>query len=187
MEKIKGWMNEVTDEICYSYMSFIKWNCARVFLGPKSLFVWAAQLAESQRILLPMQEMWVRSLGGEDPPEQEIATHTSILAWEIPRTEDSGRLQPTGLPRVRHNWVPKHTQFVHPENKLYVKDQNLRGSVQNSTQAHALNKEPQPIWSQPRSCGEGARETMRGGPREGLTVSDLALADRTFACSEVTS
>ena len=33
-----------------------------------------------------MQEMWVRSLGGEDPPEQEIATHTSILAWEIPRT-----------------------------------------------------------------------------------------------------
>ena len=40
--------------------------------------------------LLPMQELQVRSLGREDPLEKEIATHPSILAWEIPRTEETG-------------------------------------------------------------------------------------------------
>ena len=42
-------------------------------------------------------EMWVQSLGGEDPLEEVMATHSSILAWIIPRTEEPGRLQPTGL------------------------------------------------------------------------------------------
>ena len=40
-----------------------------------------------------MQEMWVRSLGQEDPLEKEIATHSRILAWRIARTGESGRLQ----------------------------------------------------------------------------------------------
>ena len=40
-----------------------------------------------------MQETWVRSLGQEDPLEKEMATHSSILAWKIPWTEESGRLQ----------------------------------------------------------------------------------------------
>ena len=40
-----------------------------------------------------MQEMWVHSLGGEDPLEKEMATHSSILAWEIPWTEEPGGLQ----------------------------------------------------------------------------------------------
>ena len=39
------------------------------------------------------QETWVQSLGGEDPLEEEMATHSSILAWEIPWTEEPGRLQ----------------------------------------------------------------------------------------------
>ena len=39
-----------------------------------------------------MQETWVQSLGQEDPLEKEMATHSSILAWEIPRTEEPGRL-----------------------------------------------------------------------------------------------
>ena len=43
-----------------------------------------------------MQEMWILSLGQEDPPEKEMATHFSFLAWEIPWTEDPGRLQSTG-------------------------------------------------------------------------------------------
>ena len=42
---------------------------------------------------LPMQEMWVQSLGREDPLEKEMATHSSILAWEISWTEKSGGLQ----------------------------------------------------------------------------------------------
>ena len=43
--------------------------------------------------LPPVQEMWVQSLGCEDPWEKEIATHSSILAWEIPRTDEPGGLQ----------------------------------------------------------------------------------------------
>ena len=50
--------------------------------------------------LLPMQETQVRSLGWEDPLEKEIATHSSILSWRIPWTEELGRLQPTGSQRV---------------------------------------------------------------------------------------
>ena len=43
-----------------------------------------------------MWETWVRSLGQEDPPEKEMATHSSILAWRIPWTEELGGLQSTG-------------------------------------------------------------------------------------------
>ena len=42
------------------------------------------------------QETWVRSLGQENPLEKEMATHSSILAWRIPRTEEPGRLQSIG-------------------------------------------------------------------------------------------
>ena len=55
------------------------------------------------RTHLPMQEtleMQVQSLGGEDPLETEMATHSSILAWRIPWTEEPGGLQPMGLQRV---------------------------------------------------------------------------------------
>ena len=48
------------------------------------------------RIRLPMQEMWVCSLGGEDPLEKEMATCPRILTWRIPWTEEAGGLQSTG-------------------------------------------------------------------------------------------
>ena len=49
-----------------------------------------------------MQETWVRSLGLEDPLEEEMATHSSILAWRIPWIEEPGSLQSMGLQRVKH-------------------------------------------------------------------------------------
>ena len=49
-----------------------------------------------------MQETQVQSLGQEDPPDKEKATHSSILAWEIPRTEEPGGPQSTGSQRVGH-------------------------------------------------------------------------------------
>ena len=49
------------------------------------------------------QESWVLSLGLEDPLEKEMATHSNILAWEIPWTEEPGGLQSAGSQRVRHN------------------------------------------------------------------------------------
>ena len=50
-----------------------------------------------------MQEIWVRSLGQEVPLEEEMATHSSILAWGIPWTEEPGGLQATGLQGVGYN------------------------------------------------------------------------------------
>ena len=50
-----------------------------------------------------MWETQVRSLGQEDPLEKEMATHSSILAWKIPRMEEPGRLQSTGLQRAGHD------------------------------------------------------------------------------------
>ena len=50
-----------------------------------------------------MQETWVQSLGQEDPLEEEVATHSSILAWKIPQSEEPGGLQSMELHKVRHN------------------------------------------------------------------------------------
>ena len=50
-----------------------------------------------------MQEMRVQSLGRKEPLEKEMAAHSSILAWEIPWTEEPGRLQSMGLQRVGHD------------------------------------------------------------------------------------
>ena len=53
-----------------------------------------------------LPEMWethVRSLGWEDPLEKEMATHSSILAWRIPQTEEPGGLWSMGLQRVEHD------------------------------------------------------------------------------------
>ena len=52
-----------------------------------------------------MWEAWVRSLGREDPQEEEMATHSSTLAWRIPWTEEPGGLQSMGSQRVGHDWV----------------------------------------------------------------------------------
>ena len=57
---------------------------------------------------------WVWSLGQEDPLEKGMATHSSILAWRIPWTEEPGGLQSTGSQRVRHDWrdlARTHTRF----------------------------------------------------------------------------
>ena len=62
-----------------------------------------------------MQDTQIQSLGQEDPLEKGIATHSSILAWRIPWTEEPGRIQSMGLQRVRHNWatntVTEHIYF----------------------------------------------------------------------------
>jgi len=51
------------------------------------------------------QETWIQSLGGEDLLVEEMATHSSILAWRIPWTEEPGRIQPMGSQRVGHDCV----------------------------------------------------------------------------------
>ena len=63
----------------------------------------ASLMAQTVKYPPARQETWVQSLGGEDPLEKGIATHSSILAWRIPWTEEPGGLQSMGSPRVRHD------------------------------------------------------------------------------------
>ena len=60
-------------------------------------------VAQMVKHLPKMQGTWVQSLGQEDPLENEMATHSNILAWKIPWTEEPGRLQSMGSLRVRHD------------------------------------------------------------------------------------
>ena len=60
-------------------------------------------MAQMVKNLPAMQETWVQSQGQEDPLEKGMATHSRILAWRIPWTEEPGRLQSMGSQRVRHN------------------------------------------------------------------------------------
>ena len=68
----------------------LSWN-----LGEKKKVImglWASLIAQLVKNLLVLQETWVQFLGLEDPLEKEMATHSSILAWRIPWTEELGRL-----------------------------------------------------------------------------------------------
>ena len=63
----------------------------------------ASLVAQMVKNLPAMRETSVQSLGGEDPLEKEMATHSSTLTWKIPRKEEPGRLQSMGLQRVGHD------------------------------------------------------------------------------------
>ena len=69
-------------------------------------------MAQVVKNLPAMQETQVPSLGEEDPLEKEMATYSSILAWEIPGTKVPGRLQSMGLQRVRHNLATEQQQAM---------------------------------------------------------------------------
>ena len=66
-------------------------------------YSWASLVAQMVKHVPEMGETWVQSLGWEDPLEKGMATHSSILAWKTPQTEEPGGLQSTGSQRVRHD------------------------------------------------------------------------------------
>ena len=79
------------------------------------IIIWVSLMAQRLKRLPAMQETWVRSLDWEDPLEKEMATHSSILAWRIPWTEEPGGLQSTGSQRVGHDWTTSlSSQWYHP-------------------------------------------------------------------------
>ena len=63
----------------------------------------ASLVAQMEKSLPAVWETWVQSLGWEDPLEKEMATHSSILAWRMPWTEEPGGLQSMGSQRVGHD------------------------------------------------------------------------------------
>ena len=73
-------------------------------LSPTLVYFGLSKVAQTLKNPLVMPETQVWSLGQEDPLEKQMATHSSILAWRIPRTEEPARLQSMGSQRVRNDW-----------------------------------------------------------------------------------
>ena len=83
-------------------MSFL---ASPLFTGDKYGYaiLWAFLVAPMEKNPPAMWETWVRSLGWEDPLEEGVATHSSVLAWRIPMDREPGGLQSLGSQRVGHN------------------------------------------------------------------------------------
>ena len=117
-------------------------------------------------LLQEMQETQVRSLGQEDPLEKDMATHSSILAWKIPRTQEPGGLQSMGSQRVGNDLLTEHTAQKHPwmflVNVFIPSDFHLTGDTAN---AAAL---PQgcTLWCLEAAARAAVEPT--GNPYEGL-------------------
>ena len=98
----QNWFNKfLVNELCVSFFS--------------SFFFYLT--IKIMKRLPAVRETRVQSLGWEDPPlEKEMATHSSTLAWKIPRTKEPGRLQSMGLQRVGYDWATSHTlSNIHSE------------------------------------------------------------------------
>ena len=78
----------------------------------------ASLVDQTVKRLPTMWQTLVRSLGREDPLEKEMATHSSTLAWEIPWTEERGRLQSMESQRVRHDFTFTLSRLLHPDVNL---------------------------------------------------------------------
>ena len=94
------------------YSSFIR-NC---LIGSNQDTLPASLVAQTIKDLPVIQGTQVQSLGQEDPLEKGMATHSSILTWRIPWTEESGELQSVELQRVGHNWVTN----THTNTYIYI-------------------------------------------------------------------
>ena len=82
--------------------------------------LWTSLVAQMAKHLSTMQETWVRSLGQKNTLEKEMATHSSILAWRTPRSEDHGGLQSLGSQRIGHDRMTKHT-LIHTHSTFITK------------------------------------------------------------------
>ena len=72
-------------------------------IDPQVMTLWTCLVAQTVKRLPKVWETRVQSLGREEILEKEMATHSSVLAWKIPRTEEPGGLQSMGLQRVGHD------------------------------------------------------------------------------------
>ena len=85
-----------------------------------------------------MQETWVRSLDWEDPLEKEMVTHSSILAWRIPWTEEPGGLQSTGSQRVRHDRATSLSLFTFMGLKQHRKGSTRRNVAEKGQERREI-------------------------------------------------
>ena len=113
-------------------LRFLQWLWGRdmgsssYYAGIDSIFkpvLWwlgTSLVGQTVKNLPAMQETWVRSLAQEDPLGKGMATHSSILAWRIPWTEEPGGLQSMVSQRVGRNWVIKHGMTWRNNDFIYL-------------------------------------------------------------------
>ena len=96
------------------------WEAAVLDLSPQKIclikqFSTSGASLAAQLVKNPpaMRETWVRLLGWEDPLEEGMETHCSVLAWRIPWTDEPGGLRSTGWQRVRHDWATKPPPYIY--------------------------------------------------------------------------
>ena len=94
-------------------------------IGHPLQYSWASLAAQTMKNLPVMWETLVESLGWEDSLEESMATHSSILAWRIPWTEEPGGLQSMGSQKARHNWGTKHVH-VHTHTHTHTRGMSIR-------------------------------------------------------------
>ena len=99
----------------------------------------ASQLAQMVKNLPAMQQTWVQSLGQKDPLEKGITTHSNILAWRIPWTEEPGRPQSMELQRMGHKWAT-HTHTLTEQLTLHT-------HVYRNTHTHNHTTSPSSQWN----------------------------------------
>ena len=136
--KYKCWKRQVK----FTILGFSPlYCCYLLFQGQNSTYpvkvreaFWGSSLvAQLVKNLPAMQETPVKSLGQEDFLEKEMATHCSILAWEIPWIEEPGGLQPMGSQRVGHDWETKPPRDFDPWVLVILTKQIVRGGSLSQT------------------------------------------------------
>ena len=97
-------------------------------IGYPLQYSWASLVAQLVKNPPVIWETWVQSLGWEGPREESMATHASILAWRIPRTEEPGGLQSMGSQRVGHDSVTFTFFSLCARNQGYIGEQRNQHS-----------------------------------------------------------
>ena len=107
------WLTHGLSRILWRHRIDKKSRCSLHYFSFQIYFFindWASLVSQMVKNLPEMQETWVQSLGQEDPLEEGMATHSSVLAWRIPIDRGTWQASPWGL-RVRHDWVTNTSTF----------------------------------------------------------------------------
>ena len=148
------------------------------------IYIWASLVAQSAKNLPLMQETWVWSLGQEDPLEKEMVTHSSILVWTIPWTEEPGGWWPIELQGVKHNLVTKPPPP--PYTYTYICYLLFSRSVMSdSFQPHGLQHTRLPCPSlSPKVCSNSCPLGWWCHPTVSSSVTVFSSCPQSFPASE---
>ena len=123
-------------------------------MSPVSLYG-VSLVAQTVKNLPAVQEAWLWSLGREDSLKKGMATHSSVLAWRIPWTEEAGRLESMGLQRIGHYWVTHIFTFSVSLKEAIVKQITSPGGMHESSARAWCTGKTQRDWVE-REVGGGS-------------------------------